>query len=125
MVKVPGVEENSGKQLFCLTLHPVYANTSCQLSYYQICDFQIQATLALTTIDRVMILSFILTDLSGQTMQTQIRLLLEEPPDHVLHCFQIFNTFCIMYMHKDFHNIQFNGEPMVVEAKKHLLCSIS
>ena len=37
----------------------------------------------------VMILNYFQTDRSGQTVQTQIRLLLEEPSDQGLHCLLI------------------------------------
>ena len=43
-----------------------------------------------------MILSFRI-DRSRQTVQTQIRLLLEEQSDHGLHCLQFPRIFCMHY----------------------------
>ena len=47
-------------------------------------------TISVITVNTVMILSF-WTDRSGQTVQTQIRLLLEEQSDQGLHCL----PFCL------------------------------
>ena len=57
-------------------------------------------TTATTTYDNdtVMILSF-RTDMPGQTVKTQIRLLLEEQSDHGLHClpFRLHSLGSLLY----------------------------
>ena len=59
--------------------------TVCQKSFHCLLNQAIKTT--------VMILSF-RTDRSGQTVQTQIRLLLEEQSDQGLHCLP-FRLHCL------------------------------